>query len=232
MKAMSLWVAVLLGMGICWIASEGGAEEITFLLPNGLYVTKTVVSLREARFNHLVPQRYDLSCGAASLATILNYYYGVPVDEQEIIKDMLARGDQEQIAKKGFSLLDLKRYAEAHEYLANGYRVPVENLKKLTIPSIILLTAGRYTHFVVLKGIQGDRVYIADPAFGNRSMSWEDFAKDWNGVAFLVVSRDQGKGTFELPLESTLPAPAMSVITIKEMGIGIFSFFQRLPKEF
>jgi predicted double-glycine peptidase len=203
----------------------------TLILPSGLYVTKNVVSLREARYKNMVAQRFDLSCGAAALATILKYYYNDPVDELEVIKEMLELGDKDQIAKRGFSLLDLKKYAEAHHYSANGYRVALANLEKLRIPTIILLAVGRYTHFVVLKGIRGDRVYVADPAFGNRSVAISDFAKSWNDVVFLVVS-PKGEGGTELPLEATPAAPTTSVLTIQELGIGSFSFFQRLPGEF
>jgi predicted double-glycine peptidase len=109
--------------------------------------------------------------------------------------------------------------------------VALANLEKLRIPTIILLAVGRYTHFVVLKGIRGDRVYVADPAFGNRSVAISDFAKSWNDVVFLVVS-PKGEGGTELPLEATPAAPTTSVLTIQELGIGSFSFFQRLPGEF
>jgi predicted double-glycine peptidase len=205
---------------------------MTFLLPHDLYISKAVVSLREARYTYIVPQRYDLSCGAAALATILKYYYNDPVDEAEIARYMIEYGDQEQIAKKGFSLLDLKKYAEARHYVANGYKVSLERLiEGLQIPAIVLITTGRYSHFVVLKAIRGDQVYVADPAFGNRATSVEDFAKNWNGVVFLVVSSEE-RSVSEMPLRPTLPASTGSVITFQEMGMQTFSFFQRLSGEF
>jgi predicted double-glycine peptidase len=232
MRAIYVYACVLALLGLSGVPSEAdGAQMNTLILPSGLYVNKTVVSLREARYTNIVPQRFDLSCAAAALATILKYYYNHPVDELEIIKEMLDLGDKEQIAKRGFSLLDLKKYAEAHNYSANGYRVALTNLDKLRIPSIILLKVGRYTHFVVLKGVWGNQVYIADPAFGNRAMAVGDFAKSWNDVVFLVVS-PEGEGGTELPLQATPAAPTMSVMTIRELGMGSFSFFQRLPGEF
>ncbi len=232
MKAMVRWIAlcVLAGIGIGLIPSDVLAGSITVRLPSGLYVTKKIVSLREARYKNVVPQKFDLSCGAASLATILNYFYRSEVDEIDIIKYMLEHGNKEEIAQKGFSLLDLKNYAEHKGYLADGYKVKVENLRKLKIPAIILFQSGSYSHFVVLKGIRDDKVYIADPAFGNRSMSIEAFEEYWNGVIFLVASKKRVT-TSPLPLETTIPAPLLSVMRIQEVGAGNFSFL-KIPGEF
>ena len=36
------------------------------------------------RHDNVVVQEWDLSCGAAALATILNYQYDDPVSEREI----------------------------------------------------------------------------------------------------------------------------------------------------
>jgi len=207
------------------------AGSVTLRLPGGLYVTKKVVSLREARYKNVVPQRFDLSCGAASLATILNYFYMSEVDEIEIIKYMLEHGNKEEIAQKGFSLLDLKNYAQHKGYLAAGYKVSTDSLKKLKIPAIILFKSGSYSHFVVLKGVRNDKVYIADPAFGNRSMSIEAFEEYWNGIIFLVASKKKQQPTSPLPLETTIPAPLLSVIRIQEVGVGGFPFF-KTPGEF
>ena len=219
-----LWAVAIIGGGLAPARISASAMKVR--LPNGLYVTKEVVSLREARYQNIVPQKLDLSCGAASLATILNYYYNDTVDETEIIEVMLESGDRAKIAEKGFSLLDLKRYAERNDYMANGYRAEVENLRDLNIPGIILLNSRKYNHFVVLKGIKGRKVYVADPASGNRSMSVKDFEKEWNGVIFLVVNKKKDGAVSELELQSTIPAPMMSVISVQALSAGRFSFTQ------
>jgi predicted double-glycine peptidase len=228
-------VGLVLVLAFCLVLHAQGAKIIV-RLPNGLYVHKKVLSLREARFNFIVPQQYDLSCGSAALATILYYYYEEEVNEREIIEFMLEKGDQEKIARMGFSLLDLKHYAEYRDYMAGGFKnVDLEKLRKLKVPSIVLLKSGRYAHFVVLKGIKGDRAYIADPAFGNRSMPFKDFLASWNEVIFLVVKKQMDKKLAQLPLESVFRAPKMDVIRMQQVGPGIglsgFSFF-RTPGEF
>jgi predicted double-glycine peptidase len=51
-----------------------------------------------------------------------------------------------------------------------------------------------YRHFAVLRGVRGDRIYLADPSVGNVRLSIERFAKEWSGVALVL-----GKQGFGLP---------------------------------
>ena len=197
---------------------------VTIRLPNGMYITKKVVSLREARYDNVIPQKYDLSCGAAALATILNYFFEDRVDEVDIIKHILEHGNTEEIQKKGFSLLDLKTYAVERGYLADGYRVDFKKLKQLKIPVIILFSSGSYSHFVVLKGIAHDNAYIADPAYGNRSMPLQTFEENWNGVIFVVASKDMQQRT-PLEMETTLPAPVLAAMRLKDLFSNGFAGF-------
>ena len=48
-----------------------------------------VQSLLEMRRENVVVQKFDLSCGAAALATILNYQFGDPVTEREITTGLI-----------------------------------------------------------------------------------------------------------------------------------------------
>jgi len=45
-----------------------------------------------------------------------------------------------------------------------------------------------YAHFVVIKAVRNDEVYVADPAFGNRVQSLQTFAREWKGVILVVLS--------------------------------------------
>ena len=71
-----------------------------------------VRSITELRFKNVVRQAYDLSCGAAAMATLLKYYYAEDVTEQQAVAAMLELGEREKIEKDGFSLLEMKRFAE------------------------------------------------------------------------------------------------------------------------
>jgi predicted double-glycine peptidase len=137
----------------------------------------------------MIRQAYDVSCGAAALATILKYYYGAEeMTEQEVIKGMIEIGDMEKIRKFGFSLLELKRFAEARGYLSTGFRMKnVNALSKLKVPAIGLINVRGYKHFVVIRGVSRGQVYVADPAFGNRAKPLASFDEEWDGVLLLVV---------------------------------------------
>ncbi|MBI5026962.1 MAG: C39 family peptidase, partial [Nitrospirae bacterium] len=194
---------------------SSGATTVMVRTNFGGYLSKKVVSVREMRFKDIVPQQYDFSCGAASMATIFKYLYGVEgVKEEEIVKDMIAKGDQDLIKEKGFSLLDMKKYAERHGFQANGYKVKAENLSKLRIPTIVLMNTRGYTHFVVLKGVKDGRAYLADPAAGNRAVPLEEFMESWDSVVFVVYKKTDRDLT--LTLNTAMRPPVSNVLRLTE----------------
>lgn len=191
-------------------------------------MSKSVTSMREMKFKNIVPQQYDFSCGAASMATLLKYGYRVEdIKEEDIVKEMIEKGDPDKIKEKGFSLLDLKKLAERKGYQSNGYKVKIENLAKIKIPVIILINTKGYKHFVILKGIKDRRAYLGDPALGNKSISIEDFIESWDEVV-LVVYKKTDKGV-SLPLDTELRAPTEHLVKI--LGLGLRNYV-RLPGEF
>jgi len=200
------------------LTSPAGAE-VPFHVPGSTLLNKPVVSLAELRFKNIVRQAYDVSCGAAALATIFNYYYGERVGEQELVREMLELGDKEKIRKEGFSLLEIKRFAERQGYVSRGYRLgDVKDLTRLTVPAITLSNVRGYAHFVVIKGVAGGQVFIADPAFGNRSRPLDAFANEWNGVILLVLSATR-EANSAFTLDPTLKAPVSSVIQLLDRGL-------------
>lgn len=172
------------------------------------HVRKQVRSWRAQRFENVVAQQVDFSCGAASLATLLRYYYGDPIDERDVMVEMLETGDQDKIRREGFSLLDMKRYVESRGYQAMGYAVTPEVLEQLKIPAITLVNTRGYSHFVVLKGARDGFIYVADPALGNRSMPQSEFLEEWSGAIFFVAAKREDGADSPLDLlEASLSAP-------------------------
>jgi predicted double-glycine peptidase len=151
-----------------------------------------VRSLLEQRQDGVVIQRWDLSCGAAALATILNFQHGDAVSEREIAIGMMSR--EEYLAnpeivtfRQGFSLLDLKRFVDARGYNGVGLgQLSIDDLVARA-PIIVPISSRGYQHFVVFRGIQDGRVSIADPAFSNRSVSRARFEAEW--LAFSELGR-------------------------------------------
>jgi predicted double-glycine peptidase len=191
----------------CFLAFVGS-------LPSLAEERAAVKSLLEMRHERVVIQDWDLSCGAAALATLLNYQHGDLVSEREIAEGLIER--QEYIAnpllvraRHGFSLLDLKRYVEERGYQAIGYgKLTLADLVEQS-PIMVPVNFLGYNHFVVFRGMRGNRVLLADPAFGNRTMIAEKFEAAWleyeefGKVGFVVASAD---GT--TPPNRLAPTPA------------------------
>jgi predicted double-glycine peptidase len=154
------------------------------MMHRGPAIYKKVISLREKKFIKIVPQSKDYSCGAAAIATVLTYHFGMDTSEATTIQGMLKVADLEVVKKKGFSLLDLKKYTENIGYRAGGFKVKADLLTNINKPTIVLIDVRGYSHFVVLKGVRGEDVFLADPAWGNRIMNLADFLKAWNGIVF------------------------------------------------
>jgi len=179
----------------------------------GMHVkaAEPVRSLLELRQQHVVLQQWELSCGAAALATILRYQYGVPVTEHSVALGLI---DREEYIKnpdlvrlrQGFSLLDMKRYVDGLGYEGIG-------LGQLTLsdlfaraPIIVPVKLQGFPHFVVFRGSTFKTVLIADPAFGNVTMSTDIFLKGW------IDYKDIGHVGFIVTKEgSIVPAGKLSV---------------------
>jgi predicted double-glycine peptidase len=180
-----------------------GVRPIAFTrLPDRTVTVAPVRSFAEMRFDRVVRQAYDLSCGAAALATLMKYYWGrTGTAERQIIDAVIAaapEAEREQIARAGFSMLELKRHAEREGFVAGGFRLPdVNQLSALRAPAITLINTRGYNHFVVIRGVVNGRVLIADPAFGNRAVPLNQFAREWNETILVIVDpRAQGDATF------------------------------------
>lgn len=168
----------------------------------GIRGQKTIHSWKELRDRNVVLQGYDYSCGAGALATLMRYYFGDNVSEEGILLSILSPMTREEVEdreKNGLSLLDLKLCAERMGYQATGVRLSYAGLPKLKGPVLIHLEREGYRHFAILKGVQGDRIFLADPSRGNLRMSVDRFAKEWSGIALVL-----GKQGFGLPQEYPL----------------------------
>ena len=152
-------------------------------------------SLKDLRDRNVVKQRFDFSCGAAALATIVRYGLGGSVTERDILSELyglLSDDERVVVGKTGFSLLHLQRVAQARGYSADGFRIGPEQLPMLGGPVIVYIEPRGYKHFAVLRGIDGDRVFLADPSRGNIRLRLDTFLESWlkdgTGVIFVVES--------------------------------------------
>src|SRR5205814_848576 len=92
------------------LAQERRHAEIPFGPEPATRFNKDVRSWRELQQYHVVMQRYDYSCGAAALATMIRYYFNDSVTEQQLLEEMikpLSAEQQKDRQKLGFSMEDL-----------------------------------------------------------------------------------------------------------------------------
>lgn len=166
--------------------AEGG------VVPLGIGGTRAeagVRSFQELRQTNVVKQRWDMSCGAAALSTLLTYHYNDPVPESEIIIGILKTTDPMKVrARGGFSLMDLKKFTDRYGYKGAGYaELTLDDLTGFKTPAIIPVNIKNYDHFVVFRGAYGDRVLFSDPVYGAVSMQKKRFLEIWkNGIGFFL----------------------------------------------
>ncbi|WP_210411834.1 C39 family peptidase [Noviherbaspirillum sp. UKPF54] len=180
-----------------------GCCALLYLLPavQAFAGERAVRSLLEMRHENVVIQQWDLSCGAAALATLLKYQHGEPVTEKEVALSLMKREEyiknpQLIQSREGFSLLDLKRHVDARGYLGSGYgKLQLKDLVAKA-PLIVPIKTHGYNHFVVFRGMYRDRALLADPAWGNRTMPVDEFMEHWieypslGRIGFTVQRRD------------------------------------------
>jgi predicted double-glycine peptidase len=154
-----------------------------------------VQSLQEMREHDVIVQKWDTSCGAAALATVLNFEHSDPISERDITAAMLKETGIPKVKYRGgFSLLDLKRYANGRGYAADGYAdMTMADLPDY-LPLIVPIEVRGFPHFVVVRGFVGNRIAISDPAWGNRTMPVSEFDQAWTLKIGFVVARPGEKG--------------------------------------
>lgn len=181
--------------------------------------TTSVVPWSEIRKHSLVRQGWDISCGAAALSTLLTYYHDHPVTETSITLTLLKNTDPEVVrVRGGFSLLDLKRYVKAVGYKGRGYGgMTLKDLELFAVPAILPVRLREFDHFVVFRSRVGNRVLLGDPAFGNITLSIDEFNKIWTSkIAFYVISKGMNE-----KLETGVYVNRVSQLSPKMMELSI-----------
>lgn len=203
-----------------WLPAPGGDVAIP------------VSSMRQARLAGTLLQQYDFSCGSAALATLLTHHYRYPMTEATVFEYMFRNGDQQKIRTQGFSLLDMKRFLQAHGFEADGFEQTLDKLLEARVPAIALINENGYQHFVVIKGLRGERVLIGDPASGTRAMPRQRFLASWPSGLLFVVHNRMSEARFNqpadwlaaprAPLASAISQGSLPVTALPKHGPGDF----------
>ncbi|PJG51253.1 NHLP family bacteriocin export ABC transporter peptidase/permease/ATPase subunit [Bradyrhizobium forestalis] len=120
-------------------------------------------------------QMEAVECGAAALAMVLAHYGAwIPLEQLRI-----ACG----VSRDGSKASNIVKAALKLGLAAKGFRKEVSTLTELPMPCII---HWNFNHFVVLEGIDGDRVSINDPAVGRRLVDLAELDRCFTGVALAM----------------------------------------------
>ncbi len=190
--------------------------DVTLLMEGTGRQTKPVKSFKELREEGVTLQKLDYSCGAAALATLLTSFFRDPVSEDIVIGFIFIHGQtpeeglKKYFRRKGFSLLDLKRFAEFRGYKAAGYKEMglediLATLNEERVPLLVPIQPLGYNHFVVVRAIRGNRIFLADPAVGNTTMTIARFRDIWvDGIGFVVTKAPLAKSRGSMPADEEL----------------------------
>ena len=222
-RPLAVLAAAALALGV--VPAPASAGDIAFAGFGGGSVNVAVTSMAERRWQAVVRQQYDYSCGSAAIATLLTYHYDWPIDESTVFEAMFVGGDQPAIRQHGFSMLDMRNFMRSIGFRAEGVRAPLDALQDIGVPVISLINHRGYAHFVVVRGITATDVLIGDPARGNLRLPRSEFEEMWNGTALLVRNEAaQGRDSFnhqrdrsanpEAPVGQALARDTLGTLTL------------------
>ena len=221
-----LIMAGIISAAICC----GQAEAVDHIKIHDTVVrlSKPLKDWKSLRDKGIVKQDLDYSCGAASLATLLNGFYGERVTEEALLLAM-DKGDLRA------SFEDMQRALPAFGFKAQGFAASYEQLMKLKMPVVVYLQYRKSEHFSVLRGIDEHTVWLADPSLGHRTYSKQQFLARWEtrdateGSAllrgkFLAVLPLDNKETpmMSLPEFFTKTPRRQTAQAVGQLGFGLF----------
>ena len=219
---ITLWLSLTLGllMLVCVPPAQGGQVQIhgvmgTFTVP--------VKSLKEQRWDTVIHQQYDFSCGSAAVATLLSYHYDTPVNEAEVFTAMYRAGNQDKIRREGFSMLDMKRFLDSRGLKSDGFRMNLDQLVGIGVPGIALVNTRGYRHFVVVRGLRDGTILLADPAIGSITVPRAQFEAIWDGTILAARAQIQVAREHFNSIRDWEPWPTAPINrSVDRSGLGMF----------
>ena len=145
-------------------------------------------SWTELRDASVIKQRFDYSCGASALASLLSLHYGLEIEE----RDILERYEFDRTL--GVSFTGLAEIARGLGFAASGVSIRYETLVKARVPLLLFVRVDGQGHFSVLKAVSERGVVLADPAWGEIRLTRRQFEPLW-----IPEGSDRGRALILLP---------------------------------
>lgn len=174
-------------------------------------------------------QMEAVECGAASLGIVLAHYgQWVPLEQ---LRQECA------VTRDGASAAAILRAARRHGLEGKGLQIDVDGLAEIGHPVIVFWA---FQHFVVVERIVRNRfrnaVYINDPAGGRRHMSFDEFDRNYTGIAVdlwpgenFKTGGHKSRVVRDLvarlpPMEGSLPVLILSALLLAVVAVATAGF--------
>jgi len=137
----------------------------------------------------------ERSCGAASIAIILNTKFLTNLTEQETRDGILTQRHIERNSQRGISFVDMKYYLNSLGIEAGGFKVSKADFTKILnnkmpsaeFPMIIPVTYGGFKRYAILNGSDSNYAYVGDTAFGYVKVTHTDFFNIIDDLVVLLI---------------------------------------------
>ncbi len=155
-----------------------------------------VRSWMSIRSQGVVLQELDMSCGAASIAMVLDRLYGQRISEEKVLEVM-------ETGPLAATVSEMVKAIDALGYQGKAVALDFATLATIKTPVILFIRSSLSKldigHFVVLERVTEDGVVYRDPTFGNRVIDVSTFRSYWEtredprlpGLAIAILPRDQ-----------------------------------------
>ncbi|ECQ1391020.1 peptidase C39 [Campylobacter coli] len=155
-----------------------------------------VKSYQEIKNERVIRQTYEESCGASSLATLINILDNQNFNELKLLETMSGQ----QLYTDMVRFADLSDAVKKLGFQSNSYQINRENLDKLVnIPMLVKIEDDpRFPHFVIIINHKGNYLQVLDPSHGEYISSKSQFFSIWDrynkgGYALIVAPKKELK---------------------------------------
>lgn len=169
---MKIFCDLFLGACLHCLVFASTSVQALNLQTEHLSLVVPVKNWEQLRYEGVIKQKFDFSCSAASIATLLNGYYGKNITEEDVLKQMNIQG-----SKASFD--DMARVLDSFGFYGIGVALSFEQLTQLKIPAIIFTKHRKTEHFSVITGVNDKYIRVADPSLGNVHYAKNQFLQMW-----------------------------------------------------